>query len=99
MLENPTADHCLRLTTVTVSLTSFVLAAYAFLLDKQSTGSNSFGKGFFSILVFLGVAGSLTSIAAYMFKSYRTILFYLSLIYIMGALIMLVPIMEMFYLL
>jgi len=93
MLEDPTPDHCLRLTSIAASLSTFVLAAYAFLLSQQS----SFGKGFFSILIYLGLAGSLTSILAYMFKSHRTALFYLSLIYVMGAFIMLVPIVLIFY--
>jgi len=93
MLEDPTPDHCLRLTTIAASLSSFVLAVYAFLLNQRL----SFGKGFFAILIYLGLAASLTSIFAYMFRSHRTAFFYLSLIYVVGAFIMLVPIVLIFY--
>jgi len=93
MSNAPTPDHCLRLTTIAASLSSFVLAAYAFFLNQHS----SFGKGFFAILIYLGLAASLTSIFAYMSESHRTAFFYTSLIFVIGALIMLVPIVLVFY--
>jgi hypothetical protein len=93
MSENPTPEHCLRLTTIAASLTSFVLAAYAFLLNQKS----DFGKGFFAMLIYLGLLASLTSIFAYMFKSHRTAFFYVSLILVICAFIMLVPIVLIFY--
>lgn len=93
MSENPTPDQCLRLTTIAASLSSFVLAAYAFLLNQEL----SFAKGFFSILIYLGLASSLTSIFAYVSKSHRTALFYTSLIFVAGAFMMLIPIVLIFY--
>jgi len=93
MSEDPTPDHCLRLTAIAASLSSFVLAVNAFLLNQQL----SFGKGFFAILIYLGLAASLTSIFAYISKSHRIAFFYTSLIFVAGAFIMLVPIVLIFY--
>ena len=94
MVEKPTSEHCLRLTGIAASFSSFVFAVYGFLLNQQS----SFGKGFFAILIYCGLAASIVSIIAYMSESHRTALYYLSIVYLLGALLMLFILVTIFYL-
>ena len=94
MVPKPNPDHCLRLTGIGSGLTSFIFAIYSILYNLQS----DMGKGFFSILIFLGIFSTLTSIIAYLSDNYRTTFFYMSLIYIISDFIIIIPIILFFHL-
>lgn len=94
MVENPNADHCLRLASVCVTFSSLSLAIYTFFLTGDRIG---IGKGFFSFFVVIGFASSVTSILAYVYKGHRLSLFYTSVILILTAFIAVVLIFYAYY--
>ena len=95
MVPKPKIDHCLRLTGIGSGLTSFIFASYSILYNLQS----DMGKGFFSILIYLGLFSTVTSIMAYISETYRTTLFYMSLAFIASDFLIMIPILLFFHLL
>lgn len=94
MIEEPSSNHSLRLTGIATSLTSFIFASYTFLLKNNQV---SFGKGFFSILIYYGIGASLSSLLSYPVKKYRFSLFYLAYLFIIIDIIILLPMVFIYY--
>ena len=94
MYQSPDESHCLRLAGISASLTSFIFASYAFLLNQEA----SYGKGFFSFLIYFGITSTIFSLIAYSSPNHRTGFFYAALSFIVADFIIMGILFWYFYL-